>query len=588
MLETKYNYEHAPLYECLPENCIRLLKILSENQKGEICCEIEPRTLDEHIKFVALSYKWGSEPSDCVIILNGQPMYVRKNLWRFLRQARALSPDMSDWFWIDAVCINQSNMSERMQQVRLMPKIYSKARQVVAWLGPSYSGSDEAMKYLARPATYWQTKKNFDRIWVKPVGAAIRGICTRSYWTRLWIFQELKLAQRIALMCGDKVISWDSFQNFIFEVQSSAPGSRLQDVLDYEAVSSSPAVSISKQISERHAQTTLWNLMLVTQHLRCSEVRDKVYALLGVAEAGHAGISPDYDMPVPTLLNLVLKAEHEHRSPQSIEEIETQCQQLTALSGQQSGSIFSLVGREGQFPVPSATEMATPILGPQESSINLWWASYYGHHAVQELLFDSGSFDSREALASAAKNENKTAILLLLQTDRIEVNAEDSNGWTPLHQAAVRGHETIVKLLLETGLVDINQEDKLFGWTAFMMAVNRGHIAVIKQLLDTGHVEINAKLGKGAIPQWTAIQIATMNGNEAVVKLLLDTKQVELDLSCKDPSKGETALQLAVEGGHEGIVQLLLDAGQDGPSQTASSDSTPPLGSAHEVSEGVT
>jgi hypothetical protein len=38
--------------------------------------------------------------------------------------------------WIDALAINQSSIDERNKQVRIMPKIYSAARQTVIWLGP--------------------------------------------------------------------------------------------------------------------------------------------------------------------------------------------------------------------------------------------------------------------------------------------------------------------------------------------------------------------------------------------------------------------------------------------------------------------
>lgn len=41
----------------------------------------------------------------------------------------------SDKLWIDALCIDQANLTERNAQVRLMSRIYKDAQSVVGWLG---------------------------------------------------------------------------------------------------------------------------------------------------------------------------------------------------------------------------------------------------------------------------------------------------------------------------------------------------------------------------------------------------------------------------------------------------------------------
>ncbi|KAK3485259.1 uncharacterized protein B0T23DRAFT_389984 [Neurospora hispaniola] len=51
--------------------------------------------------------------------------------------------------WIDQLCINQSDSDEKAVQVGLMSQIYSRAKQVLIWLGPAADGSDEVMDVLA-------------------------------------------------------------------------------------------------------------------------------------------------------------------------------------------------------------------------------------------------------------------------------------------------------------------------------------------------------------------------------------------------------------------------------------------------------
>jgi hypothetical protein len=37
--------------------------------------------------------------------------------------------------WIDAVCINQQDVTERSEQVKMMREIYERATEVIVWLG---------------------------------------------------------------------------------------------------------------------------------------------------------------------------------------------------------------------------------------------------------------------------------------------------------------------------------------------------------------------------------------------------------------------------------------------------------------------
>jgi hypothetical protein len=47
--------------------------------------------------------------------------------------------------WIDAICIDQTNVKERNAQVQLMPTIYQSAGKVVAWLDKGDQTSDLAI-----------------------------------------------------------------------------------------------------------------------------------------------------------------------------------------------------------------------------------------------------------------------------------------------------------------------------------------------------------------------------------------------------------------------------------------------------------
>lgn len=64
---------------------------------------------------------------------NGHECTVTKNLGAALQKLRL--PDGARKIWIDALCINQDDVLERNEQVRLMGEIYSRCSRVIVWLG---------------------------------------------------------------------------------------------------------------------------------------------------------------------------------------------------------------------------------------------------------------------------------------------------------------------------------------------------------------------------------------------------------------------------------------------------------------------
>ncbi|OCK77001.1 HET-domain-containing protein, partial [Lepidopterella palustris CBS 459.81] len=179
-------------YADLPSDYIRLIKILPGDEDSDIRCHISLVSLKRQPDYIARSYAWGGKR---IIYLDSHPLSpIRKNLWRVLHQARELASqiiELQSDFWIDALCIDQSHLEDRKQQVRLMAKIYERARKVPIWLGPSYNQSEISMQELTRPISCWQAKGKVFSVWKKPAGAAISGLCGRPYWRRLWIFQEI-------------------------------------------------------------------------------------------------------------------------------------------------------------------------------------------------------------------------------------------------------------------------------------------------------------------------------------------------------------------------------------------------------------
>lgn len=129
-MTTTYKY-----HRLLESRNIRLLKLLPESEGPDLKCELVEASLDDKtLRFEALSYVWGSATDATFLECQDRCIAITSNcfdaLWslRYSKKPRML--------WVDAVCIDQSSLSERSQQVSLMGDIYSTAHTVVAWLGP--------------------------------------------------------------------------------------------------------------------------------------------------------------------------------------------------------------------------------------------------------------------------------------------------------------------------------------------------------------------------------------------------------------------------------------------------------------------
>jgi Heterokaryon incompatibility protein (HET) len=110
---------------------IRLVHIQPGLWDDPILCEIEIVSLNSSPcpVYQTLSYTWGDSQATKPILLEDCLIDVKANLWAALRRLRCA--DKTRVIWIDALCINQTNIQEKNLQVMLMGKIYSSCREVI-------------------------------------------------------------------------------------------------------------------------------------------------------------------------------------------------------------------------------------------------------------------------------------------------------------------------------------------------------------------------------------------------------------------------------------------------------------------------
>lgn len=166
------SYRHKPLEW---EDSIRVLLLLpSTNPQDPIRIDLAPCRLseiefDSHSEtdfdpnldcgapkhqdgfwYEALSYAWG-DPTDTAPIYVGEGMTatlpVTRNCLNALKALR--QSDRPRRMWIDAICINQTDLDERSSQVRLMARIFAAGWRTAIYLGEHTSSSRVLFEFAA-------------------------------------------------------------------------------------------------------------------------------------------------------------------------------------------------------------------------------------------------------------------------------------------------------------------------------------------------------------------------------------------------------------------------------------------------------
>src|SRR6266480_5083928 len=159
---------------------IRLLTLIPAAFGSEVCIMLERIELGgaNPPDYEALSYVWGSTlaPDSVQILLSkkqGQDgariLNVTKNLSSALQHLRYETRPRV--MWIDAICIDQSNLKERSYQVALMSDIYQLAQRVVVWLGPETPNSSTALNMMECLGSNISVDWNLETMTIAPISS---------------------------------------------------------------------------------------------------------------------------------------------------------------------------------------------------------------------------------------------------------------------------------------------------------------------------------------------------------------------------------------------------------------------------------
>ena len=329
-------FHNLPLDPTRP--LIRVIEIVPNDQNDPLRCKMSIVTLDE--PYVALSYVWGKDNAAEQVIVEGESLTVRQNLLLFLKPTRdkirsgnlQLGP-----IFIDALCIDQSNVTERNHQVRQMGQVYRNARRVYSWLGAGLPHVETLFTALADMVIYrdrkpWPHKVMEERL-LDLIGMndkILIEIGDLDYWKRLWIVPEVCLANDLVFLYGSQQVNALEFFKLFIDIKRyahfhrasrhksnpyDAPWLRLAverwiQIIDAIALndflvcfkpSNNPA-GVQLPVSKNQKLTDLFDIYGLKE---CSDCRDRLFALLAMSDDRRRHLVDYRESPLSLFLKMV-------------------------------------------------------------------------------------------------------------------------------------------------------------------------------------------------------------------------------------------------------------------------------------------
>lgn len=290
-VETQKQYQYANLNSSLGQE-IRIVVLLPDRSTAPVKCDILHVNLEDNPRFDAVSYTWATEygddsKSETVSLPDGATISVTANCWSVLRQLRTSKHERH--LWVDALCINQINVTERNQQVGLMARIYRGAQNVII------SIPDLRLEWAEVSIPRDSFKSLF--AWLHGSSttngselAALKYLLNSRYFQRVWTIQEVALARNVILCVNDEITEL-SFM-VLDRIRS------IQDVP--AALRWNPGLA---------SETDVLSCLRAGIETHCSDERDKVYGILSLMEPQARHFIPvDYSLDLNTIYTNALLA----------------------------------------------------------------------------------------------------------------------------------------------------------------------------------------------------------------------------------------------------------------------------------------
>ncbi|KAI3316646.1 HET-domain-containing protein [Xylariaceae sp. AK1471] len=288
-----------------PASQIRLLEL--QPGKGTIRCHLRITSLDDAHGYEPLSYFWGSQDDPKKIVLDdvvGFP--VGRNLYTALKRLRL--NDALRTLWVDAICIDQTNIKEKNAQILLMRRIYQHGLRTIVWLGGHDHQTRQAFRAIEELAALYPRGPEdlvfCDRVQETtqphgPLGSLARfiqrarsqrarlSVLRRQWFSRVWVIQEIAVSNDILVVCGKYSIKWYTIEKAHKVTKDEwDEWGYLRNLLEHRRVFHDSGrlrdIANDNGYIEDDGPQTLEQVLWKSFSSRSTDIRDRVFAVLGL------------------------------------------------------------------------------------------------------------------------------------------------------------------------------------------------------------------------------------------------------------------------------------------------------------------
>ncbi|KAF2967536.1 hypothetical protein GQX73_g6025 [Xylaria multiplex] len=254
---------------------IRVLHIQPGLKESPIECKLEIRCLNNDKIEEALSYVWSERNSgkpifDKEIKIYESQFRITTNLDKILRYLR--DENNIRTMWVDAICINQSDLEEKAHQIGLMREIYSKAQTTTIWLDDGLA-AQEGLRLCPtdEPGDNFNLlPEEFGEMINEYNLEAILETFYKYGKDSTWNERKIKVTTTL-LRCLNTIMTHQWIELYLLELYKNGVDDQIVKRLRPE---NSEASTLS-DIKNRRLQT----LLSLVAHYRASDPRDKIFAL---------------------------------------------------------------------------------------------------------------------------------------------------------------------------------------------------------------------------------------------------------------------------------------------------------------------
>ncbi|KAI0199748.1 hypothetical protein F4808DRAFT_198479 [Astrocystis sublimbata] len=341
----------------------RILTVLPSIKRSDpIICQLSHLDLTTFEPFEALSYCWGksvvhsrdlnketisiSDPSDAsgesalicardtlgwrgyeymyigfggalpdgTISCDGHDMPVGGELLRALQYVRGDKDSLR--IWVDALCINQQDITERNEHVKMMTNIYRDALRVRVWLGdaiglerPLFKVLDDLSEIFSDLKEELENAKSIldcqrccvdHSKWNSVEWHILAQFLDRAWFERVWVVQEVAMAREVVFQTGPFMLPWNALSYRIATLSRYHLTEQIAHPSAFRNLVTIIDVRRRLQTGGKISEASIPSILSEIRNFKSHYPSDKIYGVLSILDPGFP-IDVDYAQPAETL-----------------------------------------------------------------------------------------------------------------------------------------------------------------------------------------------------------------------------------------------------------------------------------------------